>query len=98
MLKVGGIIYSPFTGEGRTRCLQFLLLLRVDRRISQVKFLYGFNDSCHDTANLRDATGARQSKGMTRTSCDHRRQGGPSKGSNRARVMVLVNKDHYAVQ
>ena len=29
-------------------------------------------------ANLRDAIGARQSKGMTRTSCDHRRRGGPS--------------------
>jgi len=36
-----------------------------------------------DTANLRDATGARQSKGMTRTSYDHCRQGGPSSDPGR---------------
>ena len=36
-----------------------------------------------DTADLHDATDARQSKGMTRTSCDQRRRGGPSSDPGR---------------
>src|SRR6516164_8990763 len=32
----------PFSVESRTRCLQFLPLLRVDRRISEVELFYGF--------------------------------------------------------
>jgi hypothetical protein len=41
-------ISSPFLGEGCARCLQFLLLLHVDRRIGEVEFLYGFNNGCCD--------------------------------------------------
>src|SRR5262249_45771660 len=36
------------------------------------------NNVAHGIDDLRDATGARQSKGMTRTLCDHRRRGEPS--------------------
>src|SRR5215471_10344239 len=47
-----------------------------------------------DTADLRDAIGARQ-LGMTRTSCDHRRQGGPS--SDPARI-IEINWQTEALQ
>ena len=48
-----------------------------------------------DTADLHDATDARQSKGMTRTSCDHRRWGGPS--SDPARI-IEINWQTEALQ